>query len=53
MGCKSNAHITGIEHHKMGGKEDVTEDVEALSQIRLDASKTICSKGDLLVFLTL
>lgn len=53
MWCKSHALITGIEHHKLGGKKDVPKDVEALSHIRLDASKTICSKGDLSVFLIL
>ena len=45
--------VTSIEHHKLGFEENVTKDVDALAHVRLDASKTICSIGDLSVSLAL
>ena len=49
MRSESNLHVTGIEHHKLGGEKDVTKDIDTLAHVRLDASKTICSMDDLSV----
>ena len=49
MRCKSDLLITSVKDDEHGGEQNITEDVDPLSHVRLDTSKAVCAQYTLLV----
>ena len=43
MRCESNPVLTTVEHHELRCEEDIAEDVDALTIVRLDTAEAVYS----------